>query len=560
MHILQECSMLKHIDPNAVSYQKYSTSEYTEHSQFGNLYDSYFRNQRAMYVQPEVPSSQQEPVTLANVFFGGQTPTSASQPQSNADEAEHLFRSRRKEYRWDPPQERYPQNPRGGYRPDPWSHCPDPIEPDYRRPRKGRDIRPMPKPDPMLGPVPPTPPVDPKPKPDPVVNPNPNPMPDPPPPPPPNPDPMPDPPPPPPDPTPPPVTQGGNLVDVNNNGVIDDADLRGSTPRSSTEIGKEIANDPSRVKVIGEQHFNAPKDIADAAVKESRRLGRNATVLIELPKEQFGDMISRFSSGAITEDQFRNEFMALSPNFISPNDPFRNQAYFLGLANRVIDAKRAGATKIVAIDSSRAQNRDAAMADPAIQEFRDTANSNPPTDIYLLVGAFHSRKQGQGTGIDDSNSDLADPLVERLETALGDANVLSVAAFSPTTQIGSDLPIGVYEKRYVYDNNNGFLGRYGALGGSSNTVRTPQNVDPLEVYGPASDPRYEIKRGGDTPMVFTKKAIAVVPQAPVSSPVLAPVLMSRLSLSPQTEMVSNNEPEFLSMIPILGGGKNPPKR
>lgn len=248
----------------------------------------------------------------------------------------------------------------------------------------------------------------------------------------------------------------GKVSDVNGNNIIDLEDASSSQKMSMPEIGKELADSDAGIVLIGEFHDTPPQVAAEETIKAAKADGKYVVYGMEMGDDQgVREATDEYLAGDIDEATYRERgakalgvqlknrdevYNNVVNGIVNPNLTPEQQAQYdaavqetgTRIIDRVIGARNAGADEIIFYDDNNSLNRDQAMEEKLLNlQGELTEEFGDDYKIVIATGAHHARKEG----FDDAPkvfpgiwSDLRDPLGERLEKALGDDAVQTVAA------------------------------------------------------------------------------------------------------------------------------------
>jgi hypothetical protein len=276
----------------------------------------------------------------------------------------------------------------------------------------------------------------------------------------------------------------GNISDANGNDKIDTRDLMSRKPMTNAEIGKELAHSDAPIVLVGESHQQAPDDVMAEAIKEAKRDGKYVAYGFELADEgELGDATRAYINNDIDEATYReraakgigDQLDQRTENYLNVTgqeapkltpEEQKQQAeagkiQTTGLANRIINARNAGADEVILYDSNNSINRDKFMENALEKRYNELSEEQPDNfKMMISTGASHARKEGnpeQPATFVGVWADNRDPLAERLEKALGDDKVESSAVLAPTsmeTSVANGLKHSQYDSVYVYNGSN----------------------------------------------------------------------------------------------------------
>ncbi len=248
----------------------------------------------------------------------------------------------------------------------------------------------------------------------------------------------------------------GNFIDGNSNNKLDFNEIHNVEPMTSEQIGKEIANSVPKNNLVniigmGEYHKAPPVTATSSAIKQSITNGRNAVALIELPTQQFSKIVEEYSNGSISAQDLRLGMETIHDKTLNQKGLLISQKQEINdISQRIISAKEAGAeVGVFDTDIKTTDNRDATMEQNVSEKVDALKQKGKPTDIYVLTGALHAGIEGDPSDtLANHKSDLANPLIKRLEAKYGDDSVLSVAALSTTAPMKL-MKVSDYEAIYI---------------------------------------------------------------------------------------------------------------
>lgn len=261
----------------------------------------------------------------------------------------------------------------------------------------------------------------------------------------------------------------GNVKDLNNNSHLDFSEIHNASPMSSEQIGQEIANSlakhnkDNKVNIVGlgESHNSPPVRATTAAIKQSIANGRSPVALIEIPKQQFEEIVRNYNNGSINKTELKEGMEKIREGMLDQKHIegllLSQKAHINKISDRIIAAKEAGAeVGVFDVDMKTTENRDAAMFDNVSKKVEELKTRDKPSDLYILTGAIHAGTEGDPNAtLFDHKSDRKNPLLKRLKEKYDDknaddkdVNVLSVAAL-PASSDAELVRVPDYNAIYI---------------------------------------------------------------------------------------------------------------